>query len=82
MEITRKFDDGLLCRGVVFGSTNGTYTWVDGSKYVGEWKNQKPHGQGTFKCTIQYNNRSSTIQYTGEWEKGKPKKVDKPKHVS
>ena len=26
----------------------GTYTYTDGGKYVGEWKNQKHHGQGTF----------------------------------
>tara|TARA_B100000586_G_scaffold154524_1_gene112404 strand:- start:123 stop:389 length:267 start_codon:yes stop_codon:yes gene_type:complete len=26
----------------------GTQTWSDGSKYVGEWKDGKYHGQGTF----------------------------------
>ena len=26
----------------------GTYTWSDGAKYVGEYKNGKKHGQGTF----------------------------------
>ena len=25
----------------------GTYTWADGSSYVGEWKDNKRHGQGT-----------------------------------
>jgi len=24
-----------------------TYVWEDGNKYVGEWQNDKPHGQGT-----------------------------------
>ena len=26
----------------------GTYTWTDGAKYVGEFKDGKQHGQGTF----------------------------------
>ena len=26
----------------------GTYTWASGSKYVGEWKDNKHHGQGTY----------------------------------
>ena len=26
----------------------GTYTWSDGSKYVGALKEDKKHGQGTF----------------------------------
>ena len=26
----------------------GTYTWSDGHKYVGEYKDDKKHGQGTF----------------------------------
>ena len=26
----------------------GTYTWPDGTKYVGEWKNDKFNGQGIF----------------------------------
>jgi hypothetical protein len=26
----------------------GTYTYVDGDKYIGEWKDDKIHGQGTY----------------------------------
>ena len=26
----------------------GTYTYADGEKYVGEWKDGVQHGQGTF----------------------------------
>ena len=25
----------------------GTYTWVDGEQYVGDWRNDKPHGVGS-----------------------------------
>ena len=27
----------------------GTYTYANGSKYVGEWKDGKENGQGTYK---------------------------------
>ena len=26
----------------------GTFTWSDGTKYVGEFKDNKKHGQGTY----------------------------------
>ena len=26
---------------------HGTFTWANGGKYVGEWKDGKQHGQGT-----------------------------------
>jgi len=26
----------------------GTFTWASGSKYVGEWMDDKKHGQGTY----------------------------------
>lgn len=26
----------------------GTNTWADGRKYVGEWKDNKMHGKGTY----------------------------------
>ena len=29
----------------------GTYTWESGDKYVGEYKDAKYHGQGTFTAT-------------------------------
>ena len=31
-----------------FHNCYGTYTWADGAKYVGEWKDGLTHGQGTF----------------------------------
>jgi len=36
-----------------------------GTKYVGEWKNGKKHGQGTETW-------SSGWKYVGEWREGKP----------
>lgn len=36
----------------------GTYIWADGRKYVGQWFNNKMHGQGTFSW-------ADGKQYTG-----------------
>ncbi len=30
---------------------HGKYTWPDGRKYIGEWKNDKRHGRGTYVIT-------------------------------
>ena len=43
----------------------GTYTYADGSKYVGEWKDNKMNGQGTVTDT-------DGSQYVGEWKDDKP----------
>ena len=47
-----------------FDNCYGTYVWEDGQKYVGDWKDDKQHGQG-----------SSTFangdKYVGEWRDGK-----------
>ena len=42
----------------------GTYTWADGSIYVGEYKNDKYHGNGTYT----YANGN---KYIGEWKNDK-----------
>ncbi|MDB4236416.1 trypsin-like peptidase domain-containing protein [Planktomarina temperata] len=42
----------------------GTYTYDDGSKYVGEWKDDKQHGQGTFTWP-------GGDTYIGEYKDGK-----------
>ena len=47
-------------------TTSGTYTFADGSKYVGEWKDGEPHvphGQGTYTWV-------SGNKYVGEWKDG------------
>ena len=42
----------------------GTYTWSDGQKYVGEWKDGKQHRQGTYTW-------SDGNKYIGEFKDGK-----------
>ena len=42
----------------------GTYTAPDGGKYVGEWKDDKFHGQGTLTL-------ANGDKYVGEWKDGK-----------
>jgi len=40
----------LLLSSPLFGQSKETgllYTWEDGTKYIGEWKDGKKHGQGT-----------------------------------
>ena len=46
------------------GTTWGTYTFSDGSKYVGEFQNGEFHGQGT----LTFANGS---KYVGEWQNDK-----------
>jgi hypothetical protein len=42
----------------------GTITYSDGGKYVGEWKDGKRNGQGTMTL-------SDGQKYVGEWKDGK-----------
>ena len=42
----------------------GTFTYTDGGKYVGEWKDSKRHGYGTYTYT-------GGDKYVGEWKDGK-----------
>ena len=44
-------------------SKQGTKTYADGTKYVGEIKNGEPHGLGTYTS-------SDGRKYTGEWKNG------------
>ena len=43
---------------------NGTYTYANGSKYVGEYKNGKIYGQGTYKW-------ANGNKYVGEFKNAK-----------
>jgi len=55
------------CKGSYNSSTwtncTGTYTYASGDKYVGEWKDNKKHGQGIF--TYAYGDK-----YVGEFKDG------------
>jgi hypothetical protein len=42
----------------------GTFTWSDGRKYVGEYKNDQKHGNGTFEWP-------DGRKYIGDWKDGK-----------
>jgi len=42
----------------------GTYAWRDGRKYVGEYKDNKRHGQGTFTY-------ANGDKYVGNYQDGK-----------
>jgi len=62
----------------------GAYTWPDGDKYVGEFKDDKPNGQGTYTwcfycswCSSLPGGTNSSIssfadgrKYEGEWKDG------------
>ena len=48
----------------------GTETFPDGSKYVGEWKNGKHHGQGTYTF-------HDGVKWVGVWIKSEPWNITK-----
>ena len=50
----------------------GTYTFANGNKYVGEFKDNKRNGQGTFTWP-------EGSKYVGEWKDGKRYRVKKVK---
>jgi hypothetical protein len=73
--------------GLKYRHGQGTYTWSDGRKHVGQWKNDDAHGQGTFTSpdgsnkTGKWQNDEFTgrgvsvfsdgTKYIGEWKDGK-----------
>ncbi|MDC1042453.1 hypothetical protein OAQ78_07450, partial [Amylibacter sp.] len=44
-----------------FNNCFGTYTFADGEKYVGEWKDDEKNGQGTFTF-------ADERKYVGKWK--------------
>ena len=53
-----------LCDGSNWISCYGTWTYDNGEKYVGEWKDSKRHGQGTHAW-------ADGAKYVGEWKDDK-----------
>jgi hypothetical protein len=49
---------------VSWNSCQGTFTFANGDKYVGEWKDDKQHGQGTYTF-------ADGGKLVGEWKDGK-----------
>jgi len=47
-----------------YGEGLGKYTYSDGSRYIGEFKNGKKDGRGTYTFP-------SGKKYVGEWKEGK-----------
>jgi len=47
-----------------WNNCEGTYTYANGDKYVGEWKDNKYHGQGTYTY-------ADGRKYVGEWKDNK-----------
>ena len=52
---------GVLFLREEYGEGFGKYTYLDGEKYEGEWKNGKWDGQGTFTSP-------DGRKYVGEWK--------------
>ena len=52
-----------------FDNCFGTYTYDEGDKYVGEWKDDKMHGHGAYTFGP---GELQGDKYIGEWEHGKP----------
>jgi len=54
----------LLLSSPLFGKETGVlYLWENGTKYMGEWKDGKKHGQGKFTYT-------DGGWYDGSWKEG------------
>ena len=57
----------LLLSFPLFGQSKGTdvlYIWENGTRYIGEWKDGKQHGQGTYTFP-------DGKKYVGEFKDGK-----------
>ena len=46
-----------------FNNCHASYTWADGRRYIGKWKGNTPHGQGTMTY-------ASGDKYIGECKDG------------
>ena len=46
-----------------FNNCHASYTWADGRRYIGKWKGNTPHGEGTMTY-------ASGDKYIGKWKDG------------
>jgi len=69
----------ILLSSPLFGQSKKSgllYIWENGSRYVGEWKDGKKHGQGTLTYPNLMRIRGGTekfegMKYVGEWKDDK-----------
>ena len=62
----------LLLSSPLFGQSKKSgllYIWENGSRYVGEWKDGKKHGQGTYTSG---KGEGEGDKYVGEFKDGVP----------
>ncbi len=59
--------EGVWDNGQVVGPGKGSFTWENGNHYSGEWKDNRPHGQGTIKLKNGFN---GVAQYEGSFRDG------------
>ena len=57
------------CTSEPFNNCYGTFIWPVGDKYVGEWKDDKRNGQGTY--TWGDSSQWKGDKYVGQWKDGK-----------
>ena len=55
---------GVLFLREEYGEGFGKYTYLDGEKYEGDWRNGKYHGQGTYTS-------KDGEKFVGEWKDDK-----------
>ena len=55
---------GVLFLREEYGEGFGKYTYLDGEKYEGNWRNGKYHVQGTYTC-------KDGEKFVGEWKDDK-----------
>ena len=53
----------------LFNNCYGSFTWENGDKYLGEWKNSDFHGKGTFTFKDNRKGKNEEYKYVGDFKK-------------